>query len=70
MESINWMSYVPTPGQPTNDSYIQLYWQGIIETVNSNILKPYDNKLLIPAVSGLNYEKEIIDVCKEYLNYL
>lgn len=64
------LSYVPSPGMPTNDSYIQLYWNGIIETVNSDIFRPYESKLLIPAVSGLNYEKQIIDVCKEYLNYL
>ena len=49
------------------DSYIQVFFNGIIETVSATILAPYDNKLLIPAVRGLNYEKEIIEVVKDYL---
>jgi hypothetical protein len=48
-------------------SYTQIYRNGIIEAVDSLLLKPYDQKLHIPSVS---FEEELILSLKEYLAIL
>jgi len=63
------LSYVSAPPYQIADSFIQVFGNGIIETVNAKILEPYNGQLLIPAVHALNYEKEIIDAVKEYLGF-
>lgn len=60
------ISYSSSHDRLHYDSYIQFYRNGIIETVNSTILKPYDGKLLIPSVPTLNFERQIIDYYKKY----
>ncbi|MBN9349284.1 MAG: ATP-binding protein [Chitinophagaceae bacterium] len=63
------LSYVSAPPYKVSDSYIQIFFNGVIETVNSNILAPYDGKYSIPVVEGFNYEKQIVKAVKEYLNF-
>lgn len=55
-------------GSRTGDyeSYIQLFRNGIIETVNAEILLPYDGKSFIPNYRVLDYESKIIDALTEY----
>lgn len=63
------LSYVSAPPYKIANSYIQVFFNGVIETVNSDLLAPHNGMLLIPAVSGLNYEQKIVEVVKEYLEF-
>lgn len=60
------ISYSSGHTKGVNHSYMQFYRNGVIETVNSTILEPYDSKLLIPSVPSINFEGEIIKCYKEY----
>lgn len=54
------------PGQPVHNAYIQIYRNGIIESVDSDIMHPYsknnsDNRLYLPSLSGgFDFEYRII----------
>ncbi|MBL7737798.1 MAG: ATP-binding protein [Chitinophagaceae bacterium] len=52
---------------PGHESYVQLFRNGIIETVNSSILKPYNNNLGIPISGDENYEYQIIEILADYM---
>jgi hypothetical protein len=52
------------------DSYLQLFRNGIIETVNSELLYPYnENNLQIPVSDSINYEYSIIEILHEYMEF-
>lgn len=42
-------------------AYLQLYRNGIIETVNSEILRPYEDNRGIPCMRQFDFEKDIIE---------
>lgn len=48
-------------------SYIQIFRNGIVETVNSEILMPYDGQKAIPSLKAIDFEKEIIESFKDYI---
>ena len=52
------------------DSYIQLYRNGIIETVNSALLATFSKQLLIPSVHTKNYEHLIIQYYIQYCSLI
>lgn len=47
-------------------SYTQFYKTGIIEAVNTFLLRPFDKKV----IPSLAYERELIISVKQYINYL
>ncbi len=54
-----------TPGQ--SNTYVQFFRNGIIETVNAELLFPHFGRLGIPSVKGRNYEWLIVEIIEEYL---
>lgn len=59
------------------NGYIQVFRNGIIETTNSHLLRPYDGQILLPMLSGqgygINFEQDVIravEECIELFNYL
>ncbi|MFQ6119014.1 MAG: helix-turn-helix domain-containing protein [Methanosarcinales archaeon] len=48
-------------------SYVQLFKNGNIEAVESYMLRPYNNRLLIPSIL---FEKELITSLKNYISIL
>jgi hypothetical protein len=54
--------------EPKSESYAQFFRNGIIETVNAEILTPIQVTLWIPASGSLNYESLIVEIIREYLD--
>lgn len=54
-------------GTAQTDAYVQIYKNGIIETVNTEILNPLQGHRRIPVASGFNYELFIVEAVQEYL---
>jgi hypothetical protein len=50
------------------ESYAQVFRNGVIETVNAELLVPFMGERYIPASGSLNYEKHIVDTIEEYLS--
>ncbi len=48
-----------------NNSYVELYRNGILEIVNSSLLKYYEDHKIIPSLS---YEEEIVKAVSDYIN--
>ena len=52
-------------GKGLSYSYVQLFKNGIIEAVEGLLIRPYEDKLLIPSVA---YEKELIISLADYIS--
>jgi hypothetical protein len=48
-------------------SYVQMFRNGIVEAVDGGLLKPHNEKLLIPSIA---YEEELINSLQKYLSVL
>ena len=46
-------------------AYLQLFRNGIIETINADTLAPYDGQLFLPSLKGLDFEQQIIQSFKD-----
>lgn len=55
---------------PGYNGYVQIFRNGVIESVNSEILVPYNNWRKIPSSRGWNYEELILERYKEYFDIL
>jgi len=64
---INFCSF---PGKKENQAYVQLYRNGIIETVNADLLRAYDNKKNIYVDADFSVEEKIITFVKASLQLL
>lgn len=73
LDGIAVVSYLHTTAE-IGGGFIQIYKNGIIETVTSSTLLPYENKTEIPSYKGrnfgLNFENDIINSLNEYLNII
>lgn len=64
---LNFSSY---PGSKSNQAYVQLYRNGIIESVNGDLIKEYDGKKLIYVGRDFSVEEKIIGFVTEALKIL
>lgn len=61
------ISYANSTHDKGIKSYIQIFRNGIVETINSEILMPYDGEKAIPSLKAISFEKEIIESFKDYI---
>ena len=54
-------------GNTKSKSYLQLFRNGVIETVNADTLAPYDGKLFLPSLKVLDFEQQVIRSIKDSL---
>jgi predicted HTH transcriptional regulator len=64
------LNFCSSPGQTKNQAFVQLYRNGIIETVNADLLREYDTKRLIYVDKNFSIEEKIITFLDNALKLL